>query len=82
MVCGQITFLMEATMLHTQNGYIRLTSTMILIQFLLYALHFDRLRGLKAWLRFSRARTEIPWARPVWFCGMRNYRRTGFNCVV
>ena len=30
------------------------------------------LRGLKAWLRFSRARTEIPWARPVWFCGMRN----------
>ena len=34
------------------------------------------LRGLKAWVRFSRAHTDIPWARPVWFCGMRNYHMT------
>ena len=35
-----------------------------------------KLRGFKAWVRFSRARTEIPWARPAWFCGMRNYHMT------
>ena len=30
------------------------------------------LRGVKAWLRFSRARTEIVYAHRVWFCGFRN----------
>ena len=39
-------------------------------------LPFSFLRGLKARVRFSRARTEIPWACPVWFCGMRNYHMT------
>ena len=36
----------------------------------------ELLRGLKAWFRFSRARTEIACARRLWFCGLCNNHMT------
>ena len=37
-------------------------------------LHY--LRGLKAWVSFLRARTEIVCACHMWFCGLRNNHMT------
>ena len=34
------------------------------------------LRGVKAWVRFFRARTEIAYARRLRFCGFRNNHMT------
>ena len=34
------------------------------------------LRGVKAWVRFSHARTEIAYARRMWFCSFRNNHMT------
>ena len=43
------------------------------------------LRGVKAWVRFFRARTEIAYARRLRFCGFRNNHmtsNTSFGCVL
>ena len=36
----------------------------------------QKLRGLKAWFRFSRTRTKIACARRMWFCGLHNNHMT------
>ena len=39
------------------------------------------LRGVKAWVHFSHARTEIAYARHMWFCSFRNNHMTSNTSV-